>query len=199
MNMTNHLTRATVGLMLDIETLAIGSDAVVTQTALFGWDLDDPDTLLELPHFQYWPIQPQQELIPPRRIHADTLIFHTTVGTDFSRNDSKDFDDLPSLARHFLRAFDRFTEGGKLPYELWARGMFDTVIMKSLLNQCGFDAPWDFRSERDLRTLEAISGVSYKDVPQPVGFIKHRADWDCNFQIRHHTACMKALGAAKAD
>lgn len=190
---------ASIGLMLDIETLGKGADAVVTQTALYGWDLADPETIFDYPHFQFWPIQPQLDLLPPRKIEADTLIWHASQGSDFGRNDSKDFDDLPSLARHFVRAFDRFTLGGSAKYEIWTRGMFDTFIMKNLLTQCGMEAPWDFRAERDLRTLEAISGVNYKDVPQRAGYVKHMADSDALFQIDHHTACMKALGAAKLD
>lgn len=186
---------AKIGLMLDIETLGTGPDAVVTQTALFGWDLLDPETILPLPHFQYIPIQPQLELLPPRKLEASTIIWHIGQQTDLTHNDSSEFSDLPSLLKHFLRTFERITDPvtGSPDYELWTRGMFDTVIMASLLKQCGFPKPWDFRAERDLRTLESLSGVSYKDVPQPEGYIKHRADWDCRFQIAHHTACMKAL------
>lgn len=187
----------TIGLMLDIETLGNAPDAIVLQTALFGWDLADPETLLEFPHFQYLPIQPQLDLFPARRVEAKTMIWHQQQASDFSLNDSEDFEELPALMRHLLRTFDQMTRGGTIGYELWTRGMFDTFIMKSLLKQVGLEAPWEFRQERDLRTLEAISGVSYKDVPHPVGYIKHRADWDCRFQILHHTACMKALGAAK--
>lgn len=208
---TNLLaSTASVGLMLDIETLGTGPNAVVWQSALFGWDLKDPETLLDFPHFQYLPIQPQLDLFPAREVRANTLIYWMKQDDDarlaIANCDSNDFDDLPSLMRHFLRAFDRMThdsEGNPIKYELWTRGNFDIPIMTSLLHQAGFEAPWQidgaFRNLRDLRTLEAMSGVSYKDVAQPAGFIKHRADWDCRFQIAHHTACMKALGAAKAD
>lgn len=203
--MTTHLSTASVGLMMDIETLGKGPDAVVWQSALYGWDLSDPDTLFDFPHFQYLPIQPQLDLLPARRVDASTMIYWMKQDDDarlaIENCDSTEFDDLPSLMRHFLRAFDRMTDGGNKTWELWTRGNFDVPIMSSLLRQAGFIAPWDinqnFRNLRDLRTLEQISGVSYKDVDQPIGFIKHRADWDCKFQIGHHTACMKALGATK--
>lgn len=197
--------QAKIGLMLDIETFGTGPEAVVWQSALFGFDLADPETILEFPHFQYLPIQPQLDLLPARKVDASTLIYWMKQGDDarlaIENCDSTDFDDLPSLMRHFMRAFDRMTDGGNKSWELWTRGNFDVPIMTSLLSQAGFVAPWqidgNFRNLRDLRTLEAVSGVSYKDVDQPVGFVKHRADWDCRFQIGHYAACMAALGAAK--
>jgi hypothetical protein len=194
----------TMILMLDIETLGQGHDAVVWQTALYAVDSDDPETLLELPHFQYVPIQPQLDLFPARRIDASTMLFwmrevakQPTIADEIEACDSNDFEELPSVLRHLVRAFNRYTLDGTAPYELWTRGNFDVPILDSLLRQCGLTAPWEFRRVHDLRTLELVSGVNYKDVPTPDGYIKHRADWDAKFQLTHWAACQRALGVSK--
>lgn len=191
-----NLTRAKIGLMLDVETLGLKSNAVAWQSALYGWDMLDPDTILEHSHHQYLAIQPQ--LDAGREIAASTMLFwmkpeQADALVNIQLCDSEDPEELGAMLRHLLRSFNRMTEDGTLAYELWQRGNFDIPIIESLLKLYGLPVPWTFRETRDLRTLEAISGVSYKDVPQPAGFIKHRADWDCLFQIKHHTACMAAL------
>lgn len=196
-------TLSKIILMLDIETLGRGPDAVAWQTALYAVDASDPATLLDYPHHGYLPIQPQLDLIPPRKIDASTLLFWFKPEQNEARAqiaeecDSDDFQELGAVLRHFLRAFDRYTDGND--WELWTRGNFDVPIMESLLRQCGLPIPWanEFRRIRDLRTLEAITGISYKDVTHPVGFIKHRADWDAMFQLTHYAAMMTKLGQGK--
>jgi hypothetical protein len=191
-------------LMLDVETLATTTSAVVWQSALYGIDSSDPTTLLDFPSHQYLPIQPQLDLLPARQIQADTLLFWMKPENAEARElmatecDSPDFDELSAVLRHFNRALERYIDQSGGDYELWTRGQFDLPIMQSLLTQAGLPILWDFRKTRDLRTLESVSGVSYRDVPQPQGFIKHRADWDAIFQLSHWAACMKALGADKA-
>ena len=195
-------------LMMDIETLGKSPDAVVWQTALYAVDSSDPETILDQPHFQYVPIQPQLDLFPARKIDASTMLFwmrqaaeNPVVADEIEACDSSDFEELPAVLRHFLRAFDRYTLNGAAEYELWTRGNFDVPIMESLLRQCGLVAPWTvgmgFRSIRDLRTLEAITGLSYKDVPPPIGYIKHRADWDAIFQLGHYSAMMRLIGTGQ--
>ena len=190
-------------MMMDIETLGKRATAVAWQTALFAVESTDPETILDRPHHAYLPIQPQLDL--NRVIDGDTMLFWMKPEQDAARQgmvtecDSEDFDELVAALRHFNRAFERYADQAQGDWELWTRGNFDAPIMESLLRQCGLPCHWsnEFRKLRDLRTFEAIAGVSYKDVqPQP-GFIKHRADHDAVFQLTHLAALNKALGADK--
>lgn len=198
------LANPTVALMIDIETLDSSPTAVAWQVAMFPWDPTDPNTLPEYPYFQFLPIQPQLDI--GQTVGAETLLWWMTQMQDNSSAyrdilncGGNDMEELDSLLRSLARKFNEVTNDGKLPHEIWTRGNFDLPILEGLFRKRGIPVPWEFRATRDLRTLESISGVSYKDVPQQPGFVKHRADQDARFQIRHHTACVKALGAAKIE
>src|SRR3546814_8115714 len=70
------------------------------------------------------------------------------------------------------------------PYEIYANSPnFDCTIMKSLYNDHGMTIPWDFRKERDLRTLCSMAGINAKEVAKVSGFVPHNAYWDCRQQI----------------
>ena len=196
--MTNKITK--VGLMLDIETLDTGPRAVVTQIALHGWDLEDTDIRLAPAVWSFLPIQPQLQFLNPRTISAKTIGWWIEQGEHaramISESMSEDFEELPSLMRHFIRGFNRMTNNGEIEYELWARGpQFDVVIVESLLKDCGLPIPWRYDRVRDLRTLMAMEGISSKDVPQPTGFIPHQATWDCEFQIACYVETMRVKGS----
>src|SRR3546814_15230642 len=60
---------------------------------------------------------------------------------------------------------------------------FDCTIMESLYNDHGMTIPWDFRKERDLRTLCSMAGINAKEVAKVSGFVPHNAYWDCRQQL----------------
>ena len=185
-----------IGIMLDIESLALGPDCVITQLGLVGWYLDDPEAEFIQPVHHFLPIDPQQELIPPRKIRGNTIIWwmkqEAAAREKFQESDSEDFVELQALVRHFCNRLRKMTEEG--PYELWARGpQFDVTAVESLIQQLGFEVPWTYDSVRDLRTLMALAGVSSDDVAKPVGMIQHHAMWDCKFQIACYHEAMKQL------
>ena len=74
-------------------------------------------------------------------------------------------------------------------YELYANSpSFDCNKLKSLFRDWGFDAPWDFRRERCLRTLAANAGIDQYSVPKVPGFIKHHAYHDCRQELAIYKA-----------
>lgn len=184
-------------LMLDIESMALGPRPVITQAALLGYDLDE-DELLETRHVQFYPVDPQQQIIPARRIMAGTISWWMKQSDEarerFEQSTSTDFQDLPALARHLISTFNTLTDGGTIPYELWAKGpQFDVVAIETLLEDLGLAAPWDYGSVRDLRTLLATAGINEKNVPKPAGFIPHVAFWDARWQINSYLAARRQL------
>ena len=184
-------------LMLDIESLALGTRPVITQVALLGYDLDE-DELLEPRHVQFYPVDPQQQIIPPRRITASTIAWWMKQSDDararFEQSVSDDFAELPALARHLIATFNQLTDDGRINYELVAKGpQFDVAAVETLFEDLGLKTPWDFRKVRDLRTLLATAGINDKNVPKPSGFIPHVAYWDGRWQLNQYLAARRRL------
>lgn len=184
-------------LMLDIESLALGTRPVITQVALIGYDLDE-DELLDARHVQFYPVDPQQQIIPPRRIMASTIAWWMKQSDEarsrFEQSTSNDFAELPALARHLISVFNQLTDNGRIPYELVAKGpQFDVAAVATLLEDLGLESPWDFRAVRDLRTLVATAGINEKNVSKPAGFVPHVAYWDARWQLNVYLAARKRL------
>jgi hypothetical protein len=67
-------------------------------------------------------------------------------------------------------------------YQVWGNGSsFDLVILESAFEAVGQQAPWDFRNERDVRTMLMLY-PNVKDYVKHRG-IKHHALSDCRYQI----------------
>ena len=197
MTTMTDITVPTVGLMMDCETLGLKANAIVTQIALYAWDMEEEKLLPDSLHI-HLPIQGQMDLVRPRTLDADTLAWWMKQSDDaraeFDRNVSDEFEELPILLRQFTRRFDKLTNGGKYEYELWANGpQADIVWVESLLNDCGMKAPWKYNRVRDLRTMLSLAGMSSKDVEKPEGYVPHNAAWDCKFQIRCHIEAKRRL------
>lgn len=176
-------------LMLDTETLGTDSDrAVIWQVSLTAMDVASGE-MLPVRHDQYYPIQPQ--LDRGRVIEADTMLFWMDQPDDsrkFMREcASQDPAEIAALLVNFTTMFNAMVDGK--PYELFANSpSFDCTKVRSLFADWGFDAPWDFRKERDLRTLCALVGLDPKSVPQVPGFIPHNAYHDCRQQFAIYKA-----------
>lgn len=193
---------AKVGIMLDIESLALGAACIVTQAAIHSFALDDPETTL-FASSRHFPIEPQLEaLLPARKLSAKTLGFWLRQGDDarlkLASHLEGDLDELTALLRAFVRDFKQATEGlSKHDYEVWAKGpQLDVAAMESLLTQCGIEVPWDYASVADLRTLMRLAQLHVSEVPQPEGFVHHDAGWDNVFQIKCYSIAMSRLFSA---
>lgn len=184
-------------LMLDIESLALGTRPVITQVALIGYDLDE-DEILDARHVQFYPVDPQQQIIPPRRIAASTIAWWMKQSDEarsrFEQSVSDDFAELPALARHLIGTFNQLTEDGRVTYELVAKGpQFDVAAIETLLEDLGLKAPWDYTKVRDLRTLLATAGLNGNNVAKPAGFVPHVAYWDARWQLNQYLAARRRL------
>lgn len=197
-SLTLDMPMPTLGLMLDIETLDLGARPVILQIALYPFDMETEEPIHDA-LYQHLPIQPQLDLIPSRTISAETL-FWWMQQSDEARaaiefNLSDDFDELPILMQQLIRRFNKLTSGKE--YELIAKGpQFDVVAVETLIRDCGLTPPWRYDRIVDLRTLQRYAGVSSRDLTPPKGFIAHRADWDCKFQIETYFETKRRLRSA---
>lgn len=195
--MTEAIVTPTLGFMLDIESLDLGARPVITQIALYPFDMETEELIPDALH-QYLPMQPQLDLIPSRSISAETLAWWMDQSDDaraaFRYNLSDEFDELPLLMKQLVSRFNKLTRNGAIEYELIAKGpQFDVVAVETLLRDCGLKAPWRYDRVVDLRTLQRYAGVSSRDMDTPAGFIAHRADWDAKFQIEVYFEAKRRL------
>lgn len=182
---------------IDIETLALGPRPVITQIAMLGYDLQE-DELLPQQHVQYYPIDPQQDIIPARRISSSTLSWWMKQSDEarekFELSTPTDFQDLVALARNLITVFNQLTQNGTANYEVVAKGpQFDIVAIETLLEELGLEKPWAYDKVRDLRTMLAMAGINAKNVGKPSGTIPHVAYWDSRWQINQYLAAKRAI------
>jgi len=182
--MNDQAIAKNVGIMVDIESLALAPKAVITQLAFVAFDLDDPDT--EIRHDEeFLPLDPQ--LILARVISGDTLIWwmqqDDKARARFEENKGNDFQELVALVQSWIRKFEQATVGADR-VEVYAQGpQFDIVTIESLLSDLGLEAPWKYSQIRDLRTLMGESGLKKGEVPLAPGLVPHHALSDCRHQI----------------
>ena len=187
-----------VGFMFDIESLDLGTQAVVTQIAFVAFDLADPETVLK-EVTEYLPIQPQLAL--GRTISAKTIIWwmqqDDKARNRFKQNDGDDMDELLALMRSVARKASQVIAESN-GYEIWARGpQFDIANIESLLSACGEKAPWKYGAVRDLRTLMSQAGLHVSDVPRRPTLIEHVALDDCKYQIECYVEAIRRLHSVK--
>ncbi len=186
---------------IDIETLALGPRPVITQIAMLGYDLQEDD-FLPKQHVEYYPIEPQQQIIPARRISASTLSWWMKQSDEarekFELSTPTDFQDLVALARNLITVFNQLTQNGTANYEVVAKGpQFDIVAIETLLEELGLEVPWAYDKVRDLRTMLAMAGINAKNVGKPAGTIPHVAYWDSRWQINQYLAAKRTIAGGK--
>lgn len=184
---------------IDIESLALGPRPIITEIAMLGYDLTN-DELLSPRHIHNYPAAPQQQLVPPREIHVDTLIaradWTNTKGIDFASqlrlSSATEFEDLASLCRNFITVFGQLTNQGAANYEVvCARPQFDIVAIETLLAEVGLEKPWRYDSIIDVRTMLKRAGINHKNVPLTAGCIPHTGFGDARWQIDQYKAAIR--------
>ena len=77
---------------------------------------------------------------------------------------------------------------------IWAKSPnFDCEILQKFLESFGFSIPWNFRRVMDVRTVIEVSGINEKEIPKPVGNVKHNALFDSQWQIDQVRAAYLAI------
>lgn len=138
-------------LMLDMETLATGNDAVILT---FGAIKFDPysDTVGANMYFR---INVDEQLTLGREVNDSTLEWWSKQNDDVREEAMGDGEDRISLDQ-FTIELNRFLVGCK---NVWAQGtMFDIGILEHLYKQIGKPVPWQFWQIRDSRTLLSVLG-----------------------------------------
>lgn len=188
---------ADILIQIDIESLALGPRPVITQIAMLGYDLNE-DELMNPRYNEYLPIDPQLQIIPPRRIMGSTIAWWMKQSDEaralFELSTGTDFEDLAVIMRGFIRAFNQLTDNGRKNYEIQSKHpQFDIVAIETLLDELGLEKPWGHRTVTDLHTDLMRARINWKNIPTPEGYIAHTAYWDARHQIDMHLAAKRVF------
>ena len=170
-------------LMIDIETLATGPDAMVMTIAAQAFD--PTSTGWPERHF-YARVTPESQV--DRKVDDATIDWWSKQGPEAQR---EVFEDVGRRDLH-----ECLDELGKLIWNsnrVWANGIcFDMNILEHCYKSQGITLPWKFWAVRDARTVYAL----WPDLPQEKSASHHALD-DCKRQIKMLQDCIKHLGINK--
>lgn len=150
-------------IILDIETLALTPDALITQIGMIAITGDNASVVGEeliVPGFF-------QQLSLFRRICPETIKFHEENGTlPATLSQEK-----PEVSIIKMEAFIQKHQ----PRHIWIQGPdFDRPIIEDLCIQLNRKLPWNYWITRDSRTLQGIAFPGVKNPKRP-----HDAIGDC--------------------
>lgn len=178
-------------LMIDVETLGIRPSSVILSVGLvvFHETLPITDDLITLD--LNW------QLAFGRTVDADTQKWWATqsVEAQVSAFNTTSRSDARQLRNHIAVVMEHYDIK-----EVWAHSpSFDLVLLKDYFDSMptkGAASPWDFRQERDTRTLFALAGGKLGDFGTTRTGTAHNALEDARFQAKEVIAArLKLLGA----
>lgn len=186
-------------IVLDLETLGTEPGCPILSIGACAFDLEYVNT-----HFFYRKIHLAYQ--PTDKISVDTLKWW--MGQDRAAQaaawiEGEDAENYYAALQLFGIWVDSMRKSaGESGITVWGNSSsFDNEILRAAYKHCGVDAPWNFREDRDFRTLHAL----YKDkVPEPTFLgLRHHAKYDAIHEavwlrliLRHIQAADAALAAS---
>lgn len=162
-------------LMIDVETLGLSSNSVILELSAVEFNLGKQKTGREFSK----KITVKSCLGHGMEIEADTLMWWMSQNDDakkvFNEMENLDLDDVIFNLEEFI---------GDNDYNVWGNSnRFDLNILENACNIILGKILWDFRNERDVRTLVSFA----PDIKNNMVFegVKHNSLDDCKHQIKY--------------
>ena len=189
-----------IHVMLDLETLGLVKNAVITRIAAVSFNIDDGSILDEVDvrvnarscveaglkvegeTVEWW-------------LKQDVTLIKDTLVTSMLEGE---------LLANALLKFTAWIDGLKKKYDswnvmVWGNGACaDNAWMHSAYHACHMEVPWKFYHDRDLRTLIHLGKLLAGDDSKKTTFFegnRHNPLDDCKHQIRYAVATLNALKA----
>jgi len=132
-------------LMIDIETMGNISNSAIVSIAAVPFDLETGQNGRPFYHL----IDLESCLKEGLKVTGDTIKWWLTK-SESARNEIAKGGGLP-----LKWVLNLFSEYVNKDYFLWSNGLrFDIALLEDAYITCGMEIPWDFRKERDVRTLQ---------------------------------------------
>jgi len=181
----NYPTYKKLGhLMLDLETMGNGSNSSIVSIGAVEFDIETGETGREF----YQKIGLQSCLDVKLIVNASTIYWWMQQSEKARMELVKGGENIYLV----LQAFRVFTlELGD--FQIWGNGArFDIGILEDAYKACAYiETPWNFRNERDVRTL--VSFAPKIKEHYPFTGVEHHPIDDCKHQIGYCSAIWNKL------
>jgi len=171
--------------MLDLETMGNKSNSALVSIGAVEFNLITGKMGREF----YKVIDVQSCLDVGLKVNASTIYWwlqQSQAARDAICEDKK----LPLAT--VLHMFDRWMQDCIQDVNIWGNGArFDIGLLEDAYTACNLGNPWNFRSERDVRTL--VSFAPQIKANHPFTGIEHNPIDDCKHQISYCNAIWKKL------
>lgn len=173
--------------MVDLETMGRGFNAVICSIGAVEFDLNTGKLGREF----FCKVDIQSGLNKGLKVNGDTiewwLMQSESARIAIATGDGIDLQQM-------LQKFNFFIEElGCNTVQIWGNGIsFDIVILTESYKACGYlKEPWNFRNERDVRTLVSFAPEIKANYPNTG--VEHNPIDDCKFQIGYCNAIWSRL------
>lgn len=176
-------------IVLDLETLSTRPDALVLSIGAVG--LNKHGQILSGAEFHL--ALDQKEQATRRHVSLDTIQWwmqqsQEAIDASFGAPTSNQ-----AFVTNALTAFKEYVDqwSARGLVCVWGNGCgFDNVILASLYQDWGMQAPWDFRNDRDMRTITAL--FPHLKL-MPFKGIKHHAQHDAMHEAKQLAKAIQLL------
>lgn len=106
------------------------------------------------------------------------------------------YDPEPISLLEGLKQFFNWYRNGSKPEGIWSHATFDVPTIQQAFHTEGLDAPWAYRSAKDIRTLNWLAqdlGIDLNSLPRVDATIEHNGLADAIEQAKNVTTVLNAI------
>ena len=167
--------------MVDLETMGNKSRAAIISIGAVEFDIETGETCDSF----HANVDLQSSLDVGLEVNGDTIEWWLQQSAEARERVLEDTDSLGFVLSEFTRWF---SELGR-DVQVWGNSArFDLGILEDAYEALGWSVPWNFRCERDLRTLVAFAPEIKAGLVPSFKGVEHDPVDDCKFQITYATA-----------
>ena len=176
-------------IMLDLETMGNTSNSVIVSIAAVPFNLESNEVSA---HCFYELVDFQSCLDVGLTVNASTVLWWMQQNDDARKELYKPKNPAESIHKALNDLYSFFREFNK-DVQVWGNGArFDLGLLEDAYRACNYhEMPWDFRKERDVRTLVSLA-PQIKETTPFKGTEHHPID-DCIHQINYCCAIYNHL------
>lgn len=173
---TLNPTPRNIRVMVDLETMGLGADALVLSIGAV-----EIDSEARLDNKFYIEINPNTH---PGNIEIETMKFWMKQAFDGNPCPCEGIISLEDTLLNFIRWLDTLTTSNTDTFEIWTNGTdFDIPKLYYAFDEVGQEIPWKYNAVRDARTIYKLFGS--KELEPAKNEDKHNALSDAIWQAKY--------------
>lgn len=177
--------------MIDIETLGTGCNSVIVSIGAIQFDIETGETQREY----YKRIDIDSCLKHGMHVSGATIRWWMNLQEESRLELALGGEDISMVLQDFSSFIKDLGDDAKV----WSNGLrFDVALLNDAYNKIGIDVPWNFRNERDVRTLVSFApGIKNDTVSSWDPTNLHHALEDCKLQIKYCSEIYRKIKISK--